>query len=259
MSFIPSLYAKTNFVVSFAPVDPMFADADNDGVPDLAIGRFPVRTGAELDTLVAKTLAYAAKDYGKTAVFAADTEDPVVNFTADSEALIAQLPSGWAVERAHIDEVGLAAARSRLIAGINQGVALTSFIGHSQPRAWTFQQFFNDSDAGNLTNAGRPTVVAQWGCYNTYYVSPSYNSMGHAFLLRGDRGAAAVLGSSTMTDSLSEEKLGALVMPRMVTSGTTIGDAVLDGKRELALTDPDLADVLLGWTVLGDPALQVEP
>ena len=46
----------------------MYADADNDGVPDLAIGRFPVRTTAELDTLVAKTLAYAAKSYGRTAV-----------------------------------------------------------------------------------------------------------------------------------------------------------------------------------------------
>ena len=37
-----------------------------------------------------------------------------------------------------------------------------------------------------------------------------------------------------------------------------MAEAVLAAKRELARTNPDLADVLLGWTVLGDPAVQVE-
>ncbi len=46
-----------------------------DKVPDLAIGRFPVRTVAELELMVNKTLAYQDKDYGRTAVFAADKVD----------------------------------------------------------------------------------------------------------------------------------------------------------------------------------------
>jgi hypothetical protein len=48
------------------------ADLDDTGVPDLALGRFPVRTSAELDVIVAKTLAYGEKDYAGTAIFAAD-------------------------------------------------------------------------------------------------------------------------------------------------------------------------------------------
>lgn len=259
MSFIPSLYDSTGTIVSFAPVDPQYADVDDDGVPDLAIGRFPVRTTSELDTLVAKTLTYASKSYGKTAVFAADKLDPKVNFTGDSEAFIAELPGGWSVERAHIDQVGLPNARATLLAKLNEGVALTSFVGHSSSTAWTFSGLFRSSDAAVLTNAGKPTAVVQWGCWNTYFVSASYNSLGHAFLLRGDRGAAAVLGASTLTEAGSEQLLGALVMPRLTAPGATIGEAVLDAKRELATTHANLVDVLLGWTVLGDPALQVEP
>ena len=66
------------------------------------------------------------------------------------------------------------------------------------------------------------------------------------------------MGASTLTEARSEELLGGLVMPRLTAPGATIGEAVLAAKRELASTNPDLADVLLGWTVLGDPALQVE-
>ncbi|MBK7781193.1 MAG: DUF11 domain-containing protein [Ardenticatenia bacterium] len=258
MSFIPTLYARTDPIIHFAPVDPQLADVDNDGTPDVAIGRFPVRTTAELSSMVAKTLAYAGKSYAKTAVFAADEVDPLVDFTADSEAMIGLLPGGWDVQRAHIDQVGVSEARTRLLARLNQGVALASFIGHSSATAWTFSGLLRSSDAAALTNAGKPTVVAQWGCWNTYFVSPSTNTLGPAFLLSGDRGAAAVLGASTLTEARSEELLGGLVLPRLTTPGATIGEAVLAAKRELARTNPDLADVLLGWTVLGDPALQVE-
>lgn len=259
VSFVPTLYARTDPVVRHAPVDPLLADADGDGTPDLAIGRLPVRTGAELDSLIDKTLAYDAKAYGGTAVFAADVLDPDVDFTADSEAFIDGLPAGWSVERAHVDVLGMAAARSRLLGELNAGRALTSYVGHSSPTAWTFGGLLRSGDAATLGNAGRPTVVVQWGCWNTYFVSPLVNALGNAFLLSGDRGAAAVLGATTLTDARAEELLGQRLMPRITAPGATIGEAVLAAKQELAAKNPGLVDVILGWTVLGDPALRIAP
>ncbi|MCB0246622.1 MAG: hypothetical protein KDI12_24645, partial [Anaerolineae bacterium] len=260
ISFIPSLYAATDPVlVKFAPVDPLYADLDGDRVPDLPIGRFPVRTAAELNTLVAKTLAYATKDYGQTAVFAADKQDGPLSFEADSDALIDQLPPGWAVERAYLDDLGVSAARASLLAKINQGVALTGFFGHSGMTHWSFENLFTTADARALTNTDRPTVVTQWGCWNTYHVQPDYNTLGHTLLLSGDRGAAAVLGAATLTRASSDRALGQLVTPRLAQPGVSIGVAVQDAKATLATTQPDMADVLLGWTLLGDPALVVTP
>jgi hypothetical protein len=39
----------------------------------------------------------------------------------------------------------------------------------------------------------------------------------------------------------------------------TIGQAIQDAKAQLATYRPGYLDVLLGWTLLGDPALVIEP
>ena len=142
---------------------------------------------------------------------------------------------------------------------MNQGVALVSFTGHSGPTSWTFSNLFNTSDAAALTNTGKPFVVVQWGCWNTYYVDPVNNYLVQKFLFSGDRGAAAVLGASTLTDSGSEEMLGALLTPRLVIPGLPVGQALQESKSELARTHPELLDVLLGWSLMGDPALVIQP
>ncbi len=264
ISFIPSLYAQTDSIVQFAPVDPLYADTDGDEVPDLAVGRFPVRTSAELATLVAQTLAYETKSYGQTALFAADDFDGNQNyaFTEDSEALIGRLPSGWQVTRAYIDGpqgLGLAGARDTLIDAINNGVALTSYFGHSGPGEWTFEGLFTGADAQDLTNQGQPTVVTQWGCWNTYYVAPTEDTLGHELMLNGDRGAATVLGASTLTGALSERALSSALYARLTEPGKPLGTAILEAKRALAESHPNqLKDVILGWTQLGDPALVIQ-
>jgi len=38
LSFIPSLYARTDNLVTYAPVDPLYVDVDNNFVPDVRLG-----------------------------------------------------------------------------------------------------------------------------------------------------------------------------------------------------------------------------
>jgi hypothetical protein len=261
MSFIPSLYAQTDGIVKFAPVDPLYTDADRDGVPDLPIGRLPVRTQAELAVLLDKILAFDRKDYGETAVFSADGYDAAqdVSFSAVADEFAGQMPSDWEIQRAFVDELGVTGAKTALVQAINEGVALTSYVGHSAASVWSFQNVFTIDDAQALTNAGRPTVVSQWGCWNTYYVSPNNDTMAHKLLLSGDRGAAAVLGATTLTEASSEEMLGGYLLPLMAQPGTRIGDAIQQAKEAFAADHPEAADVILGWVLLGDPTQKVAP
>lgn len=253
-SFIPSIYTRAGTEIGFAPVDPLYADIDGDLLPDLALGRFPVRTSAELESVIYKTLAYQNKDYAATAVFSADQ-----GFKRDSLSLSTPIDSGWNITEAYLEEIGVASARATLIDKINEGVALTSFVGHSSPTNWTYAGLFSYTDAASLTNADRPTIVTQWGCWNTYYVEPQYETLGHQFLLAGNRGAAAVLGSTTITMAYSEEALGELMTPYLTAQGVSIGQAMLNAKQDLSQSQPYLLDVLLGWTILGDPALVIQP
>jgi hypothetical protein len=274
VSFVPSLYVATGAYVNFSPADPKYADVDGDNVPDAAIGRTPARNEAELWELMDKTLAFTNKDYGRSAVFAADRFDfsNQYSFTADAESMVDALPEAWQQgdltkvyldnyadpETGAVDPFAAQEARDTLVAAMNEGTALTALIGHSGYTHFTFDDLLDTTDLAQLVNYGRPTVITQWGCWNTYFVQPTENTMAHVALLSGQQGAAAVLGASTLTQASHERALALELYPRMLTPGTTIGQAVLEAKQALAEVSPGFLDVLLGWQYLGDPALSME-
>ena len=255
-SFIPSLYAATGTNVTFAPVDPKYVDLDDDNVPDLPIGRLPVRTTAQLTALMNKRAAFVNRDYAGTALFVADTFDEIqqYDFAGDAQTIANTYLGNFDVTTAFVDELGTRPTRNLLTNEINQGTTLTSFFGHSSTNQWSFDGLLTGNDAAGLSNVGRPTVVTQWGCWNAYYVSPEEDSMGHRFLMEGEQGAVSVMGATTLTSASAERALAKLVFARLA-NGERLGDAVTGAKQEYATTNPDDLDVLLGWTILGMPEL----
>ena len=71
-------------------------------------------------------------------------------------------------------------------------------------------------------------------------------------------GAATVLGASTLTSSAGERALGIELNKRIYLKGMTIGDAVIQAKQAMA-QHSDYRDIQLGWQILGDVALKVNP
>lgn len=256
ISFLPTIYAQTHPVVRFAPTDALLADGDGDEVPDVAIGRWPVRTLGELEVLVAKTLQYSPKP--AAAIFVADGEDPPISFAEVSEEWIDSLPGWWSVERAFVGETGTAVARETLLENLERGVPLVSYFGHSGPMAWTFQNLFTAQDARALTNDEAPFVALQWGCWNGYHSVPGYDTLSHELLLSALGGAAAVFGASTLTEASADIALGRELFERLLVPGTTVGMAVLEAKQALARRGRG-RDVVLGMTWLGDPVLVLQP
>ncbi len=254
MSFVPTIYASASDLVRHLPADALLVDLDGDDRPDRAIGRLPVRTVAELQTVIDKTLTYHARDYRRRAALAADESDGGQSFTLQSESLASAL-SSWTLERSYLDQMPLEQARQSIIDAFDAGQSLVTFAGHSAPSVWTFKGLFTAQDVEALAPLDRPSVVAQWGCWNTYHVSPNYNTMGHRLMLTEGRGAAAVMGSATFTETWSSAAMSDALGPYFQNAQLGIGEMLLEAKREL---DPITArDVILGWTLLGDPALKV--
>ncbi len=259
MSFVPTPYLQTDAIVRYAPVDPLYGDVDGDLIPEVAVGRWPVRTLDELAAVIDKTLLYDGGEL--TAVLAADKRDAPTGFSfgQKSDAMGALLGSDWSLERVYLDEMPLTDAREALVREIGQGPAITSYFGHSGLTVWSFSGLFRSSDVDRLENRGKPTVVTQWGCWNTYHVLPTYETLGNRLLLEADTGAAAVLGAATLTEALSEQRLGRRVFDRLASPGARLGGAVVEAKRDLAESDPGRLDVILGWTLLGDPTMTIVP
>jgi len=262
-SFIPSLYAATGNNITFAPVDAKYVDLDNDNVPDLPIGRLPVRTNGQLNALLSKRDAFINRDYPATALLVADEYDEIqqYDFANDAEEISGEYLQNWSTNTVYVDDVvgnggSIRQARSEVTSQINQGQTLTAFFGHSSTNQWAFNGLFTGPDAANLQNQGRPTVVTQWGCWNAYYVSPAEDSMGHRFMMEGEQGAVAVMGASTLTNADAERQLARKVFARLA-NGERLGHAITNAKQDYAQDNPTHLDVLLGWTLLGLPELFV--
>jgi len=254
MSFVPTFYATTHPVVRHAPADSLLADLDGDGVQDLALGRFPVRTLEELDTLLAKTLAFTPSS--RSALFAADAHDGRVSFSAASDEIAQHLPADWSIERAYLDETELPKARTQLIGALQTGTPLISYIGHSGPMSWSFDNLLTASDARALTHTIQPNLIFAWGCWNGYHSVPQYNTLSHELLL-SPGGAAALLGASGLTEASSDRALANALFTAAFDRGLTLGEAILEAKRQLA-TEAGNQDVVVGMTLLGDPAIRLQ-
>ena len=256
MSFVPGPYVQTEALVRFAPSDAALVDAAGDGVPDLAIGRLPVRTSVELDAVLSKILSYPAAT-NRSALLVSDRSGfGASDFATGSESVFQAL-TGWGLERAYLDLLTPEQIRAQLVSSVDSGVGLVQYFGHSSPNRWSFENVLTSAQLSNglLHNTSTPTTVWQWGCWNTYHVDPQAGSMGHAWMNQSS-GAAAVIGAATLTEASHDralaEKLAAIVATQ---PGIAIGTALQLAKQELAVEQPSWRDVLLGITLLGDPAM----
>lgn len=263
VSHVPTFYRPTHPLLRHAPTDLPYADLDDDGRSDLALGRFPGRTAIEIERLVDKTIAHGAA-LPAPAAFAADLAGNDVDFAASSEAMRARLDPAFTASRPAPDTIYLgplsvAQAREALFGAINGGRSLVSYAGHASPLAWTFSGLLRREDvAAGLLGNTRPFVGTQWGCWGAFFVDPAQSTLAHGLLVDGSHGAAALFGATGLTETASDEAFAAELLPRLTAGGgARIGDAFRDAQAAFAASRPDARDVWLGTVLLGDPALRL--
>lgn len=278
ISFIPTLYAGTTRI-PHTPSDALMADIDGDGLADKAVGRWPVRTAGDLDAVVTKTLQWAAVANPRSALWVTDSEDRSPgSFRDQAERMIAPLvDSNWAVQgvdRVFFDDVApepgsttAATARAQIFDALAQGRSLTGFVGHGSPGMWTFQGLLRPDDISDLYNEGNPTLIGTMACYTSYFVSPTSDSLAHRFMngyrenATGQRiegvanGAVAIHGAATLSNYFHNEVFARQVLDAQL-KGLTLGEAVETARSQSA--DNGIEDLVINWTLLGDPTLRIE-
>lgn len=256
VSFVPTHYEKTSLFIAQTPSDAKHVDVDDDGVPDIAIGRLPARTQEELLGMTRKIILLGNRTIDKALFVSGKDDSGTKRFGGLSLDFSTGLPERTQTNLVQMDDVGRDGTREAILAGFNSGIPLISYTGHTAPSLWDFNGLLFSQDAASMTNGGSPTLVTQWGCWNSYFVDPYAQGLSHQLMV-AQGGAGTIYGATTLTEDSSHTLLGQLFFEAIGAGARTVGEAELTAKRRLAELRPDIRDAQLGMQILGDPAMPI--
>jgi hypothetical protein len=255
-NLVPVILAKTPEGLFAA--DKTFGDVTGkNGLPEIAIGRLPAVTNAELRVMIAKIKAF---DNGQGAwtekmIVIADNADDGGNFASGSDEL-AGLASGYQAEKIYLSQPAQAGdVRARIIAGINAGAGLVNYCGHGGLKQLATENIFNATDAAALQNGGQLPLAVMLTCVTGRFELPGFSCLGEALLLNANGGIAGGLlpsGAALHADSmgLGREFYKAIFRGQAATAGAALLAAM---KKYLQLGGKAYLLNVYNW--LGDPAL----
>jgi hypothetical protein len=252
--FIPTKLLDTAYMETAS--DDWFVDFDNDGLPEMTIGRLPVQTQQEAATVVAKLIAYdqaPSGDWATEALMVADLGD-TFDFEGGSQEVDALLPESMTVWSIYRGQAGVEAARAAILGSINEGKLMVNYMGHGAATLWR-GDVLTASDADSLTNGSALPFIVGMTCLNGYFQTPYYESLAEALLKAGNGGAVAVWTSSGLTDPDGQLQMNrGLVQLLFNGEGLTLGEATAGAKA----TTSDM-DVRRSWILFGDPTTRLKP
>jgi predicted outer membrane repeat protein len=232
--------------------DDWFVDFNNDGLPELAVGRLPARSVEEASALVQKIVNYQASSPSEEMLLVADLSD-TFDFERVNADLKASIPSNLRVNEINRGNLDPAKARSLLMEAINRGQKVVNYSGHGSVTLWRGGLLTNE-DATLMENREHPSLFILMTCLNGYGYDPVLDSLAES-LMKAEGGAIAVWSSSGMTDpdeqAVMNRALYALLFGENGRN-MTIGEMVVKAKESTSNSD-----VRRSWIMIGDPTMKI--
>jgi hypothetical protein len=243
---VPTKLVETHFLETAS--DDWLVDFDQNGHPDLALGRLPVRTEAEAAAVVAKLVSHRVPGTPIPLVVVSGKTNES-DFNPDGKRLLAGFPA--ATERTHVstDELGPAGAKDVLFSFLQKQSGVVQYFGHGAVELWA--NGLLDNADGELLAATRPSVFVPLTCLNGFFHDVYTESLAETLLKIPDGGALAVWASSGLTFASEQAVVGHAFTQSLLVGGTTLGEAAIAAKAAASL------DVRKTWTLLGDPSMRV--
>ncbi len=248
---VPTKLIDTSFMETAC--DDWFSDFNNDGLPEMAMGRLPVRTPQQTAALVAKIVAYDSSTGAQGVLLVSDLDDGVFSFENASTQLLGLIPSGTRVERIDRGRIDPAEAKAMLLEILNRGPKLVNYTGHASVDLWR-GNLLTSEDVLELENGQNLPLFITMTCLNGYYVDPTLKSLAETLLDSEHGGAVAVWASSGMTMPEGQALMNQQ-MYRQIFSGQPqrLGEATVRAKAAIS----DL-DVRRTWILFGDPTSRLK-
>ncbi len=202
-NFVPVNLAQ---VATFgeSPSDNEFAMVSGaDLLPDLHVGRLPVRSASEATAVVNKLIAYdnapPFADLNSEALFVADDDE--AGFASTLNGLIGSyLPSAIAAHTVYLSGASDGSAEhADILATLDTGTLMATYLGLGSIDRWAAEEMLSTQDVATMANQDRLPFVVALHPFNGYFAHVTLASLAEELLTDGDRGAIAVWSSAAIT------------------------------------------------------------
>ncbi|MCB0198584.1 MAG: hypothetical protein KDI03_00810 [Anaerolineae bacterium] len=256
------------------PADSRFVsvDGEDDYLPEMAIGRIPANSAADVTAVVNKTLAYEDAvatpdgDWNLRSVYVADNySDPAGDFHALSDNVrLNWLPSLYTGQQVYYrmdpDHDTGPEMRTAIKNAFNQGAVFLQWFGHGSTVRWGSVSMYNILDPANLTPTGQTPLTMHNACWTGYFavLSNNYQALGETLVSVPNKGSVADyspsglhIGAALLT--LDQGMHKAMFKDRIPRAGDVV-KASKDYFFANSLAYHDLIDSMIFF---GDPALEL--
>lgn len=246
---IPSLLVPVQFSGETVS-DSRLADIDDDMIPDIAVGRWPVRTKEEVEDLVKRTIAYENGTASNRALFAVDDSESQFSSLARHIAESSELPD---------DQVtildGLRA--SDIAAEMNGGAWVTTYVGHGSINRWGKDDVFTLDSVEDL-NLKTPPIILQMTCLTGLFSHPEEISLSEAMLTQ-PAGPVSIVAATSLTLSAHQEPFAIELLEQLQDPNINrIGDAFQNAKLALEIEKSNgFREISDTFALLGDPSARI--
>ena len=277
--------ANDNYFVSFH-------DGTGDWMPQMALGRLPANSSAEVAAMVTKLLNYEQNSPAGTwrgrVSFVSDNyydadgvPDSAGNFWAYSDAIASSsyyVPTSFKINRVYYNPCNPVAypqcalpysyyttpdaVHTATLSAINDGSLIVNYVGHGSVTTWAThnsQDMLDVADVDTLTNGYKLPMMLEMTCDTGYYIHPTIPGLGEKEVRKAGAGALASWSATGWGLASGHDYLDRGFFEAIFHNGVRqIGPATVAGKAQLWANDPTQTDVMKMFVLLGDPASRLQ-
>ncbi|MGB8224688.1 MAG: C25 family cysteine peptidase [Polyangiales bacterium] len=234
------------------PSDSMFGDVEgDDGVPEIAIGRFSISTPEELGHIIAAIRSFEASQGSMDALFAADDSEHD-EFIAASRAL-AQSMTPERAQEIDLNVETLESARDRMFAIWGGSLSWMSYVGHGGLDRLATEGLLTSADVPALVQMQSTPVVLGWSCNIARFDIPGFFSLGEKLVTEGS--SAGVFSATGWSNHVETDAFRTAFAEAVFASeAETIGEAMIRAHQAASGAPVSMHRV---YMLLGDPALRL--
>jgi len=277
--------AASTSILETYPADDFYSILDNNdniNYPNsiknlsLAIGRLPLRTAAEADTVVEKIINYQKNNHGgawkNQLTWVADDGDYNLHLQ-DAEDISNNLKSkvpNWNSKKIYLDLYAVTSniagntyplVNADINRAINNGSLILNYTGHGNYSRLAEEAVITQTDVQQWDNAGRLPLMITASCDFAPYDEPQLSPFGFDALLKNSKGVAALVAASRLVYAYSNKQINdqfiqKLLVPDSTGHFLTIGSALQKAKMAAWAQGEDHVNTFK-FTLLGDPAMSL--